>query len=60
MAPYTAINSGVAGGHDCLGNARQYFCDCNGNLTWTYAYGAENRMITANKTSGGTVAASYA
>ena len=51
-------------GHDCLGNAQQYSYDCNGNLTgdgtWTYAYDPENRMITANKTSGGTVAATYA
>jgi len=51
------------------GSALQSFTyDLNGNMTggtingaaWTYAYDPENRLITANRTSGGTVAASYA
>jgi RHS repeat-associated protein len=61
---YTALNSGTASGHDCLGNAQQYSYDCNGNLTgdgtWAYAYDPENRMVSAAKTSGGTVTAAYA
>jgi len=61
---YTTINGAAALGHDCQGNAQQYSYDCNGNLTgdgtWSYAYDPENRLITANKTSGGTVAATYA
>jgi len=61
---YTTINGASASGHDCQGNAQQYSYDCNGNLTgdgtWSYAYDSENRLITAGKTSGGTVAATYA
>ena len=52
---YKTINSAPATGEDCQGNAQQYSYDCNGNLTgdgtWSYAYDAENRLITANKTS---------
>jgi len=61
---YKTINGAPANGHDCQGNAQQYSYDCNGNLTgdgtWAYAYDPENRLITANKTTGGTVAATYA
>jgi RHS repeat-associated protein len=51
------------------GSSLQNFSyDLNGNLTggtiagaaWTYAYDPENRLITANKTSGGPVSATYA
>ncbi|HTS15961.1 MAG TPA: RHS repeat-associated core domain-containing protein [Verrucomicrobiae bacterium] len=60
----TTINGASASGHDCQGNAQQYSYDCNGNLTgdgtWSYAYDPENRLITAGKTSGGTVSATYA
>lgn len=45
------------------GVSNTYGYDGNGNLTgdgtWTYVYDLENRLLTANKTSGGTVAASY-
>ncbi|MGH6846354.1 MAG: RHS repeat-associated core domain-containing protein, partial [Methylocella sp.] len=41
-----------------------YAYDGKGNLTgdgtWTYAYDAENRLLTANKSTGGAVAATYA
>jgi RHS repeat-associated protein len=61
---YTAINGGAASGHDCQGIAQQYSYDCNGNLTgdgtWSYVYDQENRMLSAAKTAGGTVSASYA
>ncbi|HEY1632399.1 MAG TPA: RHS repeat-associated core domain-containing protein [Rhizomicrobium sp.] len=61
---YTTINGAAAGGHDCQGNAQQYSYDCNGNLTgdgtWTYSYDPENRLITAAKTAGGVVSATYA
>jgi len=45
-------------GYDLKGNLT------SGNLTgagaWTFAYDAENRLLTADKTSGGTVHATYA
>ncbi|MEI9933158.1 MAG: RHS repeat-associated core domain-containing protein [Rhizomicrobium sp.] len=44
-------------------NGFAYTYDGNGNMTsdhiWTYGYDLENHLLTANKTAGGTVAASY-
>jgi RHS repeat-associated protein len=45
-------------------NSQTYTYDGNGNLTgdgtWTLGYDAENRLLTAAKTTGGTVSATYA
>ncbi|MEI9933182.1 MAG: RHS repeat-associated core domain-containing protein [Rhizomicrobium sp.] len=45
-------------------NTVPYGYDGNGNMTgdgtWTYNYDLENHLLTANKTAGGTVAATYA
>ncbi len=60
---YPTIGAQTAGGTNCQGAAQGLSYDCNGNLTFdgifTYTYDAENRLLTANKTAGGTVAASY-
>ncbi len=44
-------------------NGTTYGYDGKGNLasdgTWSFLYDAENRLLTANKTAGGTVAAAY-
>ena len=45
-------------------NGTPFGYDANGNLTsdgtWSFVYDADNRLSTANKTAGGTVAAAYA
>src|SRR6202789_4206540 len=60
---YSAIGSQTTGGINCQGIAQGLSYDCNGNLTfdgtYTYTYDSENHLLTANKTAGGTVAASY-
>jgi RHS repeat-associated protein len=60
---YPTIGTQTTGGTDCFGHAQGLSYDCNGNLTFdgifTYTYDAENRLLTANNTAGGTVAASY-
>jgi RHS repeat-associated protein len=48
---YPSVN-GTSFGYDPKGNL-------TGDGTWSFGYDAENRMLTANKTAGGTVAASY-
>ncbi len=60
---YPTIGTQTTGGTNCQGAAQGLSYDCNGNLTFdgifTYGYDAENRLLTANKTAGGAVAASY-
>ena len=53
---FTLIRSSSVGG-----TAQSYDGDGNltGNGSWSYSYGAENRLLTATRTSGGTVAAAY-
>jgi RHS repeat-associated protein len=60
---YASIGAQTSGGTSCQGVAQGLSYDCNGNLTFdglfAYTYDAENRLLTANKTAGGMIAANY-
>jgi RHS repeat-associated protein len=60
---YSAIGSQTTGGMNCQGAVQGLSYDCNGNLTFdgtfTYTYDAENRLLTAHKSVGGNVSATY-